>query len=249
MRESKYGNNSFYCSQKWRKVSAAYMSSKSYICERCGAPATICHHRIWLNDENVLNPDIALNQDNLEALCAKCHSKEHAGKNYYRRDINKNGTRFDESGNLVKDTVVFIVCGAPGSGKSTYVREHKSEGDLVFDLDMICSALIGEPETYYFDHIPVLDLALSIRDITLDHIESRLGYWGRAWFITSDPDREYWKYLARRLNGDVVEMNVTEEECYRRIDADDRRKNKRHFKDVVKKWYHSSSVVSCESEV
>lgn len=224
------------------------MSSKSYICERCGSPAVVCHHRIWLNSENVHDPQVALSFDNLEALCAKCHSKEHAGKSYYRRNINKNGTRFDSDGNLVKDTIVFIVCGAPGSGKSTYVREHKHEGDLVFDLDMICSALIGEPETYYFDHMPILDLAMRFREETLEHIEKRFGYWGKAWFITSDPDRSYWQYLAKRLNGEIIEMNVTEEECYRRIDADDRRKNKRSFKEAVKRWY-SFSVVSCENEV
>lgn len=245
---SKYGNSEFYNSQAWRRVSTAYMSSKNYVCERCGKPAVICHHRQWLNDVNVHDPEIALNPDNLEALCAKCHRKEHGGRNYYRRNMSETGTRFDDAGNLVKDTVVFIVCGAPGSGKSAYVRAHKEEGDLVFDLDMICSALIGEPETYYFDHMPVLDLALSFRDVALDHIENRLGYWGRAWFITSNPDRSYWQYLARRLNGEVVEMEVTEEECYRRIDADERRTNKRHFKELVRNWYNSPSVVSC-SEV
>ena len=93
MRPSKYGNNSFYCSLKWRRVSAAYLSSKSYICERCGAPAVICHHKKWLNDVNVNNPEIALSFDNLEALCQECHNAEHG----LRHDV----AVFNDAGELV----------------------------------------------------------------------------------------------------------------------------------------------------
>lgn len=76
---SKYGHtlNAFYNSKKWRRVSTAYMTSQNYICERCGKPAVICHHKIWLNGENVKDPYIALNPDNLEALCMDCHNAEH----------------------------------------------------------------------------------------------------------------------------------------------------------------------------
>lgn len=77
---SKYGNDAFYYGKAWRRVSTAYMSSKSYICERCGAPAVICHHKRWLNDVNVNDPDIALSFDNLEALCQECHNAEHGSQ-------------------------------------------------------------------------------------------------------------------------------------------------------------------------
>lgn len=72
-----YDNSAFYKSKAWRTVSAAYLSSKAYICERCGKPASICHHRTWLNDSNVSDPAIALSFDNLEALCIDCHNAEH----------------------------------------------------------------------------------------------------------------------------------------------------------------------------
>lgn len=81
MRPAKtYDNADFYNSQKWRKLSAAYMSSKNYICERCGKPARICHHKIWLDGDNVHDAEIALNFGNLEALCIDCHNAEHLGK-------------------------------------------------------------------------------------------------------------------------------------------------------------------------
>lgn len=91
---SKYGNDSFYKSKAWLRVSAAYMSSKSYICERCGKPAVICHHKKWLNGSNVHDPSVALSFDNLEALCMDCHNKEHSAKH--------DTPVFDAAGNMIR---------------------------------------------------------------------------------------------------------------------------------------------------
>lgn len=86
----------FYHSKAWKDTSEAYMSSKYYICERCDNSATICHHKEYITINNVDNPDITLNWDNLEALCIKCHNKEHFKKDdeYY----------FDDEGNIVIKT-------------------------------------------------------------------------------------------------------------------------------------------------
>lgn len=69
-----------YNSVAWRKLRLAYMASKNWICERCGAVATICHHRRHLTATNADNATIALNFDNLEALCQTCHNLEHAAR-------------------------------------------------------------------------------------------------------------------------------------------------------------------------
>ena len=94
-----YDNHPFYASTAWRKVSAAYLSSKYYVCERCGKPAQICHHKIWLNGTNVHDPKIALSFDNLEALCIPCHTAIHQTEEHNR-------VVFDEHGNIkaVKET-------------------------------------------------------------------------------------------------------------------------------------------------
>lgn len=44
---------SFYLSAAWEKTRAAYLMSQDYICERCGQPAKIVHHKRWLNRENM----------------------------------------------------------------------------------------------------------------------------------------------------------------------------------------------------
>ncbi len=90
----------FYKTKQWKQTSRAYMQSKHYICERCGQPAVICHHKKWLNPGNVHNPEIALNWDNLEALCMDCHNKEHFKKNRAVFDENGNMTGVKESGEI-----------------------------------------------------------------------------------------------------------------------------------------------------
>lgn len=85
----------FYLSQNWKDTSAAYMSSQNYICERCGEPAKICHHKTYLTRENINDQDIALSWDNLEALCQDCHNKEHHRKERTAR------YKFDEEGNII----------------------------------------------------------------------------------------------------------------------------------------------------
>lgn len=67
-----------------------------YSCQLCGARATEVHHKIELNKDNVSDPNISLNLDNLQSLCHDCHTRitmmEHrgvepdSGINYYFDD-------------------------------------------------------------------------------------------------------------------------------------------------------------------
>jgi len=88
---------SFYTGKEWRKLSKLYMSSISYVCERCGGVAEICHHRKYITPQNINDPAITLNLDNLEGLCIDCHNKEHKRK--YKGSTNR--TIFDSQGNIV----------------------------------------------------------------------------------------------------------------------------------------------------
>ncbi|MDU9350027.1 HNH endonuclease [Staphylococcus ureilyticus] len=87
----------FYRTRKWEKCRNGYMSSQHYICERCGGLATICHHKVWLNESNVNDPMVTYNWDLLEVLCIDCHNKEHFGSRAVA-----DGLQFDEKGNLIK---------------------------------------------------------------------------------------------------------------------------------------------------
>lgn len=87
----------FYKSKAWKKCRASYIQSVYGLCERCGEPGKIVHHKKYIDSSNVNDPMITLNHDNLELLCQDCHNKEHFEKNSALRD----GFRFDEEGNLI----------------------------------------------------------------------------------------------------------------------------------------------------
>ena len=58
-------------SRRWRKVRAIKLR-QTPMCERCGEPALIVHHK----DQDETNNET----DNLESLCNHCHEVEHGRK-------------------------------------------------------------------------------------------------------------------------------------------------------------------------
>jgi 5-methylcytosine-specific restriction enzyme A len=88
----------FYNSTAWKKCRAGYIKSVHGLCERCGKPGWIVHHKKYITPENINDPNITLNWSNLEYVCQDCHNKEHFEKHSPVRA----GLAFDESGNLIK---------------------------------------------------------------------------------------------------------------------------------------------------
>ena len=81
----------FYRSQAWRRTRAAYAKSVNGLCERCKQAGDIVHHKIYITQKNINNPDIVLNWNNLELLCQDCHNKEHMSALEKRYRVDKNG--------------------------------------------------------------------------------------------------------------------------------------------------------------
>lgn len=80
----------FYNSTTWRECREAYAKSVGYLCERCKAKGittagTEVHHKVKLTAQNINDPNITLNWDNLELLCMTCHNQEHFKKEPVRR--------------------------------------------------------------------------------------------------------------------------------------------------------------------
>ena len=71
----------FYHSGAWVSCRNEYIKAHS-LCERCLrkgtiTPAEIVHHLVELTPENINDPTITLNPDNLEAVCRQCHFDYH----------------------------------------------------------------------------------------------------------------------------------------------------------------------------
>lgn len=86
MQRSNPAVQKFYNSKQWEKIRTAYKLYKYGLCERCGRPGYIVHHKCYIDASNIYNTDITLNFENLELLCMDCHNKEHFSKNKF--DIN-----------------------------------------------------------------------------------------------------------------------------------------------------------------
>lgn len=75
----------FYKSKRWQSTRLAYLKSVGGLCERClkkglYRPAVIVHHKVYLDENTINNPEITLSWDNLEAVCRECHEDEHRGQ-------------------------------------------------------------------------------------------------------------------------------------------------------------------------
>ena len=76
----------FYTSWRWRQCRKAFAKSKGNLCERCLSRGIInpgtkdqpleTHHKKPLTADNVTDPAVSLNWDNLELLCKACHDEE-----------------------------------------------------------------------------------------------------------------------------------------------------------------------------
>lgn len=75
----------FYHSKAWKDCRKSYISSVHGICERCYdkgkiTPGYIVHHIIYITPQNINNPEITLNHENLLYVCHSCHEIIHKGE-------------------------------------------------------------------------------------------------------------------------------------------------------------------------
>jgi len=84
----------FYGSHRWTKCRNAYFVAVYGLCEKCGAPGEIVHHKepICLNDLKH-NIDKVFGWDNLELVCRQCHELAHSKR--------IDGLTFDDNGDIV----------------------------------------------------------------------------------------------------------------------------------------------------
>lgn len=90
-------SDSFYHSKIWKETRKQILDRDQYTCNRCSGRANEVHHIIELTPENINDPNITLNPDNLESLCHDCHTVE----TLKRADI-IDGYYFNNEGQVVK---------------------------------------------------------------------------------------------------------------------------------------------------
>ena len=72
----------FYKSKEWERCRQNYLKSVGGLCESCLSrglitPAKIVHHKVFLTPNNINDPTITLDWNNLQAVCKRCHEDIH----------------------------------------------------------------------------------------------------------------------------------------------------------------------------
>lgn len=223
---------SFYASEKWINFRQLIIDSRAVngevICEHCHkviktSKDIIAHHTTELTPENVDNVDISLNPEKIMLVHHDCHNEIHHRFGY---------NNFEHG--------VFIVFGAPLSGKHTYVKQNIRRGDLVVDMDKLYEAISFMPT---FDKPGNLLMNVRIVYNTLiDNIKTRCGKWNSAWVIGGYADKYQRERTANNLGAELIFCDVSKEECLRRLEYDDERQSRKdEWKKFIGKWFEQYS--------
>ena len=99
----------FYSSKAWQECRNEYMKRAHYLCENClrkgiYKPAEIVHHIIEIDPVTIERPEIALNFDNLEAVCRECHNEYHDNHGRWTLVNEKKREQRDQSNRYVIGT-------------------------------------------------------------------------------------------------------------------------------------------------
>lgn len=222
--------STFYQSKQWRvlltNVKDERLNDEGLtICEYCGKPIVrvydcIGHHIEELTEDNVNNVDISLNPSNVMLVHHKCHNIIHNKLGYKYRGV-------------------WLVYGAPLSGKSSYVDSVKSEGDLIIDIDNIWECVSGCDR--YIKPNRLKSVVFSIRDELLDAVKYRRGKWNNAYIIGGYPLQSERERLCKSLGAKEIYIECTLDECISRLvalsDEDMRRKQTRDWIKYIEDWY------------
>ena len=178
----------------------------------CGAAASIVDHIVAHRGDQSLFWDKA----NWQPLCVHCHSSLKQSQEHRLSPMAERLTMpFDVGRSRIP---VTIVCGPPGSGKSTYVQQRVGVNDVVVDLDVIRSRMAGteiHQPAPKFTGAALEERNRILRSLATDHQHDR------AWFIIAAPERETRETWARKLGtSNIVVLTVSLAECIQRIRRD-----------------------------
>lgn len=222
--------SNFYTSKQWANVLKQIKTDRlnengQLICEYCGKPMIkaydiIGHHKEELTAENVNDFEISLNPDNVALVHHKCHNYIHNKLGYKQREI-------------------YLVYGAPLSGKQTWVQENMNEGDLIVNIDNIWQCISGCDR--YIKPNRLKSIAFKMRDTLLESVKYRQGKWNNAYIIGGYPLISERERLIKDLGAREIYIECDRDECVKRLftldDSDERKKDKANWLRYIDQWF------------
>ena len=215
----------FYRSDEWENllkvIKLARLQDGELFCEYCGKPIIkaydcIGHHVIELTEENYTDYNISLNPVNIKLVHHKCHNLIHNKLSYSGRQV-------------------FIVYGSPLSGKSSYVRESMTEGDLIIDIDNIWECVSGCDR--YVKPNRLKSVVFAVRDNLLESVKYRRGKWLNAYIIGGYPYKAERERLIDSLGAREVFIDTGRDECLNRLLACEDNRDVTEWTKYINDWW------------
>ena len=217
--------SSFYRSKEWEGLLKQLRIERlndegQIICEYCGKPITkaydmIGHHKEALTDFNVNDFSVSLNPENISFVHHRCHNYIHNKLGYVAREV-------------------FLVYGAPLSGKTSWVNDNMNAGDLVIDMDSIWQCISGCNR--YVKPNRLKSVAFKVRDSLLEAVKYRYGKWNNAYIIGGYPLRSERERLCKELGAREVFIQCERDECVERLNNSDR-SLMREYVQYIDDWF------------
>ena len=204
----------FYCSEEWRQLRALLIAERTnkedgiLYCQHSGKPLLnsfdiVAHHIKPLTLQNVNDYSISLNPDNILLVSQRAHNEIHARFGYCAQ------------------RKVYIVHGAPCSGKTSFVDSIKGNSDLIVDIDNLWEAVTGKR---YFKPAAVKAGVFAMRDALLDTVKTRAGNWERCFIIMGLPFKAERERMRDVYGAEFIHIDTDRETCLQRLQADDSRR-------------------------
>ena len=236
--------NSFYDTKRWLRKRANVMRRDEYKCKEClrygkTSEAQMVHHIYPLEHY----PQYNLTDINLISLCDSCHGKMHDRNNNAITELGRywqDKIKLDmgiTDADIIDTFRVVVVWGSPGSGKTTYVKQHMHAGDMVVDLDYIKQAISLRGKTASIGNL--MPVALDIREHIYDLISKRdIIQTETVWVVAGLPKHEDREYTRRRLRpNDMMRISSSLERCIEQAMNDTDRHDKDLQVKIIRKWH------------
>lgn len=216
----------FYRSKEWVNLLKVLRNERidasgNIICEHCGKPIVkaydcIGHHKTELTEENYTDYSISLNPDNIALVHHRCHNFIHNKLGYSQRQV-------------------FIVYGSPLAGKSSYVTEAMTEGDLIIDIDSIWECVSGCNR--YIKPNRLRSVVFAVRDNLLESVKYRRGKWLNAYIIGGYPFQAERDRLIDMLGAREVFIDTDKDTCLNRLAACEDGRDKDEWAKYINDWW------------
>jgi hypothetical protein len=177
-------------------------------CQHSGKPLLnsydiVAHHIKPLTLQNVNDYAVSLNPDNILLVSQRAHNEIHARFGYCAQ------------------RKVYIVHGAPCSGKTSFVDGIKGNSDIVVDMDNLWQAVTGKR---YYKPPALKPNVFAMRDALLQTVKTRAGNWERCFIIMGLPFKAERERMRDVYGAELIHIDTDMETCLQRLQADDSRR-------------------------